>query len=348
MTGVPLPEVVRRRSLGEWAASEGFLARCTRLATIAGLSWGVIQFADRFSVKVLPTSSTGVVIFVMGIAIAFLLAELLVVLRSRPSPLSEARSPEEVFAVALLQYARTLASSGNRRDQAILELRRWSSRLLHLMRASKERSELGQIALTAAAAIKDKETQASILIDDLGWALHESGDTQTALANINEALSIIDDKIAASGTSDTLIDLKIKALRHTANMCASSSKLDDARRAFDEPRRLAQLLPVPDHDLQNAQLDHSEAYVILGHLEARVGTTGQIDPSGALGILLAEAVALAEGAEESFATLVDSEREAKALSLKVRLLSHDTRKQGYREASTRLERLMTEVARDLR
>lgn len=270
----------------------------------------------------------------------------------RPKPIAnvETRSPEQVFAEALINYARSLAAEGQYKDQAILELRSWSSRLLHLMGAVTERNELGQIALTAAGALQDRQTQASILIDDLGWSLYKAGDAAAAEANIEEARMIIREGLADDPNNSTYISLEAKASRHLANMRAANLPLEQAREQFVEARKAANLLTGVEREHDLAQLQHSEAEVILNYLERQrqLGPSGQIDPSGNLAHLLYEAIELAESAEKSFESLSDTEREAKVLQVRVQLLAHDTRKQKYREAATRLSRLEREVARNLR
>jgi hypothetical protein len=260
---------------------------------------------------------------------------------------SSNRSPEEVFADGILQYAGVLAGAGTRRDAAVIELRGWSTRLLHLIGAKRQRTELGQLALTAAITAGDEVTQISILVDDLGWAMHELGDDKAAIENLDQALAIVGRLVANPGnaTNETLLDLKLKALRHKANINSRSLAIDAGRALFVGPRAESLALPSPLLELHRAQIDHSEAELILNHIDANVGENGQVDPTGQLNVLLKDALELSEAAENAFAALTDHEREAKALALRVRLLAHERNKQRYLAAETRLSRLQQEVAR---
>lgn len=334
-----------------WIMSASVVPRLLRTITIAGATWGVIQFADRFKIKLLPTDWAGVEVFVLVILVLILVTELVVVIQTRPLPSvsDNIETPEKIFAAGIIRYAQNLAKAGDRRDRTILQLYGWSSRLLHLMGAARERTELGQIALTAATALQDRLIQASILVDDLGWALYQTGDPDAALENIEEAIIIIDEQQQRNPqTSNQLfLELKAKALRHIANIRAQSLDLSAARPLFTAPRELAAKLPTSMAEFHMAQLDHSEAELILHYVEKRIGTTGHVDPTGELNKLLKDGIALADRAEEALENLGDHEREAKVLQLRVRLLAHDSRKQRYREAQAKLERLQREVARNL-
>jgi hypothetical protein len=263
-------------------------------------------------------------------------------------PQCEAESPEKTFANSLIAFARSLASS--QRDQTLLELRSWSSRLLHLVGALSERQELGQLALAAAAVAQDRLAQASILIDDLGWSVHESGDTESALQNVLEGLRLLDREIATRPVASRAeaIALKVKALRHVANMRSLTAKsLDESRHAFQEPRELARELDTVSRALNIAQLAHSEALVVFRWVTGVPSGQKQFD-SATTSALLEEAIALVEDAERAFRSLGDVEREVKALKLRVDMLALVSRKELYREAAARLQRLELQVARHLR
>ncbi len=349
MTAKPKTVVTRRAA--NWIFAESAVPRILRMATITGLIWASIQFADRFELHLLPQDWKGITVFALVVVVLILATELAIMARTRPLPeqVHDQRHPGNVFADSLIDYAEALSSEGNRREQAILELRSWSSRLLHLTGAAAQRAELGQIALNAATALEDRITQASILIDDLGWSLYEVGSREAALENIGEAIQLLDDELAQPGASkDILLDLKVKALRHRANVTAQTLDLAPGRALFAEPRQLISGLPQALADIHAAQLDHSEAELISRYLGKQVGENGQVDPTGQLNDLLRDALILSQQAEDTFSNNGDHEREAKVLKLRVRLLAHDTRKQRYREASAKLERLEKEVSRNLR
>jgi hypothetical protein len=339
------------RRVINWIFAGSVIPRLIRIASITGLLWATVQFADRYGLQLTSPDWRGIVEFSLVVLVVVLATELVIVVRTRPvvDKGKDLRNPGQVFADSLIDYAEALSVEGNRRDQAVLELRGWSSRLLHLTGAAEQRAELGQIALTAATALEDRVTQASILIDDLGWSLHEIGDDQAALENIREALLLIDDELVRQpGSEQILLDLKLKALRHRVNITARTLDLAAGRSLFGEPRQLLATLTLPASDVNAAQLDHSEAELISRHLDREIGESGQVDPTGQLSGLLRDALTLAQRAEDSFSASGDHERVAKVLKLKVRLLAHDTRKQRYREASAKLERLEREVSRNLR
>lgn len=257
--------------------------------------------------------------------------------------------PETVFARSLIEFTRSLARQ--HRDQTLLDIRSWANRILHLIGAISERKELGQLALEAAAAAKDRLTQASILIDDLGWSVHESGDSISAQNNIEEALALIEQEIIIASDADRalLIALKLKALRHLANIRSIvEDDLAVARSAFVEPRFLASQLDLDSRDLNIAQLDHSEALVILRWIEKRAASNSSPVVTESSKMLLAEATSLVENAEQIFHSLGDTEREVKALKLRVDILAYDTRKQLHREAEAKLERMEVQAARRFR
>jgi hypothetical protein len=196
--------------------------------------------------------------------------------------------------------------------------------------------------------LADPDTQVAILLDDLGWSVHEAGDSATAIANIREGLSLLDERIGTpSGQESALVELKCKGLRHLANIESGTTTLEGARAMLSEPRRLSTSLVGPAKDLNEAQIDHSEAQMILRYLDGQLGKAGQVDPTGQNAQLLSEAENLAESAERRFRALGDVEREAKALKTTVQLLAHDPRKQRYQAASSRLRRLEAQVARNL-
>lgn len=337
------------RAIVSWLVSNRKLPSLVRLCAIFGFFWGLLQASNNFKVPVIPNNWRGLLVYGLISVATFLAVELAVLNATRPRPSADVdRTPEQVFATSLLHYARSLAAEGQYKDQAILELRSWSSRLLHLVGAVKERTELGQIALTAAGALQDRQTQASILIDDLGWSLYESGDAVTAEANIEEAIRILDEELAQHPSNATCVSLKVKAMRHVANIRAQRLPLDQARKQFTAAQDEADLLAGVDQEHHIAQLQHSEAEVILRHLDHDLTPSGQVDPTGNNAQVLVEAITLAQAAEDTFRATGDTEREAKALNVKVLLLAHDTRKQKYREAATRLARLQREVARTLR
>lgn len=350
MTSVPSIKSVRR-NVYSWIVSERGVPKFVRLSVCSGLVWAGVQFTDRFDLAKMPAGKIGILIFVLAASCLFFAVEYFILDMTRPNAEheNELRTPERAFADSILQYAHALAESTPPRDQSLLELRAWSSRLLHLTDNHQQRQELGQLALGAASAVCDRDTQVAILLDDLGWSVHEAGDSLTAVANIREGLALLDEEMTATATVDpSLIEMKCKGLRHIANIESAQKSLPEARAMLSEPRTLAASLPDTLRELNEAQVDHSEAQMILRYLDSQLGKAGQVDPTGENAHLLNEAEVLAQSAEQRFRNLRDIEREAKALKLTVQLLAHDTRKQRYQAAASRLRRLDTQVARNLR
>lgn len=349
-----LPAPQHRRELGvailRFLLSERVLSRIARISASYGLAWTAVQFNDRFTLLTVPPGWTGPTIFTLVGLCAWLASEWALTVHNRPAPqqVIDLRPPEQAFADSVISYARTLAASKPPRDQSLLQLRHWTSRLLHLTGNQRQRQELGQLALASAYALHDQSAQAAILIDDLGWSAFEAGDEDTAVSNIEEGITILKRSIQSAPTPDHRdLELQCKALRHIANIKARGCTLGVARGLLTEPRLLAAQLPLAAKGVHLAQLDHSEASIILSHLDHQLGVAGYVDPSGTSAPLLEEAVTLAVAAEQHFERLGDTERHAKALHLKVRLLAHDPRKQRYNAAVAVLSRLQAQVARNL-
>lgn len=330
--------------------SERTLSRISRLSASTGVVWAIVEFADRYSLGILPVKWTGPTIFGLAAICLWLGSELIVTLHNRPElpDASVVRSPEQAFADSVIRYARTLAESRPPRDQSLLHLRDWTTRLLHLTGNQRHRQELGQLALASAFAVGEPTTQAAILIDDLGWSAFEAGDKKIAVTNIKEGVKLLKQHLqAALDRNPRDLELLCKAQRHLANIQAQSLELSEARALLREPRELAAKLPVGTRELHLAQLDHSEAAIILTHLDAQLGAGGHVDPTGTSSALLEEAAALASSAETGFEKLGDVERQAKAMNTRVRLLAHDPSKTRYTAAVARLRRIEPQVARYL-
>jgi hypothetical protein len=127
----------------------------------------------------------------------------------------------------------------------------------------------------------------------------------------------------------------------------TAKSLDESRHAFQEPRELARELDTVSRALNIAQLAHSEALVVFRWVTGVPSGQKQFD-SATTSALLEEAIALVEDAERAFRSLGDVEREVKALKLRVDMLALVSRKELYREAAARLQRLELQVARHLR
>lgn len=339
-------------TIKDFLHSSGGIAIAARASFIIGLMWSIVQVADRFNLFEAPKTIIGFALMSLSAVCAILAVEHAVILINRNSVILSNTvkiSPEKSFAQSVVAYARALGETN--RDEAVIALRAWATRFLHLGALLTERIQLGETALRSAMAKGDQATQASILMDDLGWTVHESGDSILGLANIDEAIGVLDREVARQGidTREELVALKVKAMRHRANVIASlgNTDLSVSRNAFAAPRLLSAKLSDPLRILNLAQLDHSEAQVISLWLNRGLGTGGKVDPTGVNAKLLTEATALAEQAEKSFRAAGDEERETKALKLLCDLLSRAAARQPALEANERLVRLQQRVARNI-
>lgn len=332
----------------------GKVASITRATiTFSGL-FGFVQACDRFlGTDRILQGTDGLMVLIVGSISASLAIEL-AILREHYRKLTDTTpknlAPTEVLAESILQYALSLETDGIPKDRAILELRNWGSRILHLLGANGERSQLGQIALTSAIEVGDLMMQATILIDDLGWTIHELGDDESAVENIKEALTILDQvkQDPEEQESDAIKDLELKANRHIINIEAPGKTITDIQSEFELLRKGANTFESGKlSTLHKAQIDHSHAKLLLDRIEDQVGKGGQVDSTGSTQQLLAQGIELAANAELGFQSLGDKERQIKALSVKTELLSHDHRKQRYSEAKRLLERRKKEVARNI-
>jgi len=323
--------------------------RVVRLTSVAGSVTAIVGVADRFFPGQLPAGRLGLLIFALVVACGFLGLELVNAqkeIRDRKSQLTgDARAD---FAASLVAYASSLSSSSPPRDQALLELRRWCSRLLHLNGSHKERAQIGRLALGAAAALHDKFTEASILIDDLGWGLYVQGRASEGNEGVSEGIAVIENMPEAERNRPEVIDLLIKARRHLLTIQFTNDRaidvaLQGVRALSDE----AAALPQPAQALHIAQLGHTEAALIHQYLDTMLGPQGQVDPTGRLHDLYQRAIDCSRSAESCFAELGDIERQLKALKMHVELLRHGPPSTRLHTAESRLRRLETIASRHL-
>lgn len=253
-------------------------------------------------------------------------------------------SPSDALASGLVSYAHQLART--HRDQALIELRTSTSRLLHLLGANEARQEIGELASEAAGGLGDRITQASILLDDLGWSLHESGQSDKALSNIEEAIEILSEEIGKGGeATETLLELRAKAQRHLAVVRSHALPLSEARALLAPAREDTELLRGHPKKLHQAQLHFSESALILADINRQVGPAGRIDKTGELFNLWQEGMTISDLAMTQYLELNDLERQSKALAQRVDYLGHDSNKARLREAQAQLDRITAQVAR---
>jgi hypothetical protein len=337
------------RRLVEFLIAENTWAIAVRATTLFGILTGVCQLVDRYFPKALPNGGWGFVMFALLWLVLVLGVELMVLHRHCTRVVLEpVGPPEATFARSLVMYAESLASARPPRDLALLELRRWSSRLLHLNGSHKERSAIGELALSAAASLGDTFTQAAILVDDVGWGLHVQGQGMEAKQNIQEGLRLLESTPVSEGLADTALDLKLKGKRHLAAIeFHQAGNLNSARAAIDQLRNEARALSEPSRGLHLAQLDHTEGILILRHLESRLGPSGVVDPTGELSAMHDAAIALCSSAEQVFAHLGDVERQVKTLRVRVDLLRHGRHASRLSVAEGQLRRLQAIASRRL-
>lgn len=335
-----------RPSLGwRWITSLHRSAVAGRFVAIGGVVWAAIQVLDRFKVSPIPEGWTGIAIMLFITLFAVQGVEIALLRRRAVNDEEESsKSPEEAFAEGLLRYARELSSETARRDEAVLELRSWSSRTLHLMGAHAARVELGMIALASATAIKDDIAEASILIDELGWSMYRAGREDEALQNLAEALEVIAVAESLHPTPE-LRELRAKATRHIANIRGPRADQPERDRLVNAARMAANGLEEPTRALHLAQVDHTEASLLLNELDRGLGENGKVDPSGDLARVLDRALVLTDAADKAFCDAGDRERELKVAQLRVSLLRHHHQAIRLTAATHRLKRLELEAAR---
>lgn len=231
---------------------------------------------------------------VMLLASTFLLGYLL--LRGRPA--AAAQDPYRQYADGIIAMGRVLHEE--RRDPALLRLRANSSLTLHVWGFHRERVLLGTWALESAQFTDDRLTEASVLIDDLGWANYLLGNEE-AITNIQRAITRLE------GLPPTLFEpqkstLIAKAHRHLGVIRTAQSdtlvdsEFDQARRALEDIQSLAP----QEVQVDLTHLAHAEALAIASMLD--VNTSGTIRRSDTEGTrLLRQALSLVRQATEGFA-----------------------------------------------
>ncbi|MFL6124276.1 hypothetical protein [Actinophytocola sp.] len=248
---------------------------------------------------------------------------------------------------AILEYAKYLHKQY--KDRALLALRANTTRTLHLLGAHDQRAELGRLCLHAAQRAEDVETEASILLDDLGWAYHESGHDDLAREHITEAIELVEQRIAASQTDGTtgLQLLLIRGYRHLAAI-APSHDLDGALRNLI--RAESQLIDLAE-DLSTAEkhgLNAVYGHVVAVHYGLTRGETAVFPEGTAEAVQVAEAMNRVEPAITYYEHSGDIERAAKTAAIFARLARHRVSKRLREAAIARLDRLDRLVVRDLR
>jgi hypothetical protein len=258
-----------------------------------------------------------------------------------------ALAAHDALAASIVAYGVDLSDAN--KHAALIDLRNRASRMLHLFGARKARQELGTLALRSAAALKDRLSQASILVDDLGWSVFEDGRTDEAAEHIEEAIGLLDEQLGAGeGPHDQMRDLRAKANRHMATIEAERHHFDLATDRLAAARTDASRLPQPERDVNVAQLDYTEAHLSVLQLEMNVGPAGYVDSDPARYALLLRAGQLCDQAEDVFSRQSDLERLAKVAHLRCRIARHRRNPAALREADANLREAELRVSRNLR
>jgi hypothetical protein len=204
------------------------------------------------------------------------------------------------------------------------------------------------LALGAAAALQDRYTEAAILIDDLGWGLHVQGQTREAREDVTDGIALLQSIAEPERNRPEVTELLIKAQRHLVTFQFSEDRdIDRALKGVHELAGVASSLPQPGQALHVAQLRHTEAALIHQHLDLKLGSKGQVDPTGRLHELYQQALDSSHAAEASFQELGDVERQLKALKMHAELLRHGPQSTRLHTAESRLRRLETIASRHL-
>lgn len=318
---------------------ESLLSRLARLTAVYSAIWGVIQILDRFTPTLLPSGKAYLVIYILFGLIIFLQWELLVQKKYKFDVLVDLDAVSE-FANSVVRYAKSLGEASPPKDQTLLELRSWSSRLLHLTGNNMQREVVGKLALGAAGALNDKLTQASILIDDLGWCVYQQHRPEEATANIEEGLRLLTSIPEDKEQAPIKMELVVKAKRHLAGInFFREMDIEKACEDINNLRNFATSLPEGARDVHLAQLNHTEASFIYQFLKNNTPPGTIIDPTGDKAKLYDKSIQCIKQAEEAFSSFGDIERQVKSLKLYVELLKYSGHVTRIHTAESRLSRL---------
>jgi hypothetical protein len=260
---------------------------------------------------ILPLSS--------GLLVAIIFASVFLIRNMRNHKVQT--SPVESLALSILGYGRQLHMEG--RDQALVNLRNHFSLTLHILGFHQIRTQLGELALQSAAIIRDTETKCEILVDDLGWANHLLGHTDTAIKNIERGIQVARD--TKSNKAINLVRLSLceaKGLRHLAVAMYNKVSLQEANARLDEALQVLHSLPeqsMLEVKRDIGQIHHARALIIA--MICNIHKLGTIRDGDVEGIKhIDTALTHLRQSVTIFREIGDLERYTKALFLEVRLL----------------------------
>jgi hypothetical protein len=247
---------------------------------------------------------------------------------------------------AILGYAEILAR--HHKDRALLAVRASVSRTLHLLGAHRQRVRLGTLSLHAAQRVRDLEAEASILLDDLGWANHEVGDRQRARQSITEAIELLQE--AARATPDTVPVavrlLLVRGHRHLGAM-TEPADLSSALAHLAQAEAVVAELPAEIQTTERAALDVVRGDVVATHFADTRGPAALFPVGSEDAVRVAEEMSRVDAAVDVLETAGDLERAAKAAAIHQRLAAHQQSRRVREASLARLERLERMVVRDI-
>ncbi|PJI54130.1 hypothetical protein CTI14_19345 [Methylobacterium radiotolerans] len=159
-----------------------------------------------------------------------------------------------------------------------------------------------------------------IQIDELGWTRYLNGEAG-ALENIEAVIAGFERRALRDGgaTDTNLIRVAAKAYRHKAAMLAESD-FAESQRSMLRAAELANRLTGRDRQAQLAHATFGRAQIVAMHLG--ITESGDIDLRDQARMdLITSAIRLAQEAQEDYEDMRDYGRVAKALTLRVRLMS---------------------------
>lgn len=245
---------------------------------------------------------------------------------------------ERDFGYSIYNWVHELHTQN--RHKGVVDLRNKLSHTLHVLGLHNIRQMVGSLALESASILNDRQSLIEIYIDDLGWAVHMTGNDNLAKINIQHGIS------TSRKYRNTFSDLgmcilwEAKGLRHLAFLEAANNGeyekyLDEAEKTLDEhPDQKSNFL-IRDR----MQLLHTKAEILcLEYGILKKGTLGKKDKIGIT--KMQKALSGVEQVAETFKTLGDLERYAKAQTLQVRMLSAIRRDNEAAEIKARLNLLI--------
>ncbi|WP_209599747.1 hypothetical protein [Ruegeria sp. HKCCSA071] len=249
------------------------------------------------------------------------------------------RSSQERFVLALVDYVEELKERG--KVSTILSIRHGLSHFLHLVGEHSARTSLGEAAFQAAVELDDKLAKSSILVDELGWAVHAGGDSARAKKNIvsgvQEALSIGEENTSAFVKSRLVA---AKGSRHLAVITSDEKNLEKAEEIISALTENSSAFSLYRDEIliDQAQLQHARSTLIARQFQIEKG--GSIsNPSASDLEATARALTLTRAAAETFGRLGDHERTIKALSLEQRICEAVGDDTGAMEARAKKDRV---------